>query len=153
MSADGNKAFKSFYSSYGVGAVQVIAPGGDSILQVTAAAVNGRVLSTFPASLISNCRRKVFDGSATYCYLQGTSMASPHVAGLAALVVSMGITAPGAVAARIMNTADLLACPDTSTYAPFPSVSNGAPQTCQGGTGYNGFNGNGQINALRAVGG
>lgn len=153
VSADGNKAFKSFYSSYGVGAVQVIAPGGDSILQVTAAAVNGRVLSTFPASLISSCRRKVFDGSATYCYLQGTSMASPHVAGLAALVVSMGITAPGAVAARIMNTADSLACPDTSMYAFFPSVSNGAPQTCQGGTGYNGFNGNGQINALRAVGG
>jgi lantibiotic leader peptide-processing serine protease len=153
VSADGNNAFKSFYSSYGVGAVQVIAPGGDSILQQTAAAPNGRVLSTYPASLISSCRRKVFDGAATYCYLQGTSMASPHVAGLAALVVSMGITAPGAVAARIMNTADPLACPDTSMYAFFPSVSNGAPQTCQGGTGYNGFNGNGQINALRAVGG
>jgi lantibiotic leader peptide-processing serine protease len=32
-------------------------------------------------------------------------------------------------------------------------VSNGAPQVCQGGTGYNGFNGHGQVNALRAIGG
>jgi hypothetical protein len=29
----------------------------------------------------------------------------------------------------------------------------GAPQTCQGGTAYNGWFGHGQVNALRAVGG
>jgi hypothetical protein len=80
-------------------------------------------------------------------------MASPHVAGVAALILSTGVSAPGAVAARISNTADPTACPDTSIYAFFPSVSNGAPQTCQGGTGYNGFNGHGQVNALTAVGG
>lgn len=151
VTADGNKSFKSFYSSYGVGSAQVIAPGGDSRLQQTAAAPNGRVLSTYPASLISTCARKVFDGAATYCYLQGTSMASPHVAGVAALIVSTGVTSPGAVSAKIKNTADPMACPDTSIYAFFPSVNNGAPQTCQGGTGYNGFNGNGQVNALSAV--
>src|SRR6266571_2081747 len=54
---------KSFYSSFGVGVTQVTAPGGDSIFGVTPEAVNGRVLSTWPLSLIGNCRasRRVFD--------------------------------------------------------------------------------------------
>ena len=78
-------------------------PGGDSILQLTAAAPNGRVLSTWPAGF--PCTRKVVDVSgATYCYLQGTSMASPHAAGVAALIESRGITSPGAVAARLEAT-------------------------------------------------
>jgi len=153
VSGNGNLELKSFYSSYGMGVIQVVAPGGDSILQHTPAAPNGRVLSTYPASLISSCARKVFDPSgATYCYLQGTSMASPHVAGVAALIVSQGITSPGGVAAKINNTADPIACPpDLSIYAFFPALDNGAPQVCQGGTGYNSFNGHGQVNALSAV--
>jgi len=156
VSGDGNKLMKSFFSSYGVGATQVVAPGGDSILQVTAAAPNGRVLSTWPMSQIGGCRpsRRVFDNGALYCYQQGTSMASPHVAGVAALIVSMGITSPGAVTARLDNTADPMPCPaDVSMYAFFPALDNGAPQTCQGGSGYNGWFGHGQVNALAAVGG
>src|SRR5438309_5952980 len=91
VSAVGNLGLKSFYSSYGVGVVEVAAPGGDSRLQQTAAAPNGRVLSTYPAALISSCLRPVVDPTgATYCYLQGTSMASPHAAGVAALVASRG---------------------------------------------------------------
>jgi len=154
VSGDGNLRMKSFFSSYGVGAIQVVAPGGDSVLQKTAAAPNGRVLSTWPAALASHCARKVFVGSVLYCYAQGTSMASPHVAGVAALIVSMGITSPGAVTARIDNTADSMPCPaDVSMYAFFPAVDNGAPQTCQGGGGDNGWFGHGQVNALAAVGG
>ena len=53
VSANGNLGFKSFYSSYGSGGVQVVAPGGDSILQLTAASPNGRVLSTWPAALLT----------------------------------------------------------------------------------------------------
>ncbi len=157
VAADGNLQLKSFYSSYGMGTTQVIAPGGDSRLQLTPAAPNGRVLSTWPASLLTvTClpaRRFVDPASgAAYCYQQGTSMASPHVAGVAALVVSQGTSSPGAVTAKINNTADSMACPsDLSIYAPFPSVSNGAPQVCTGGTGYNSFNGHGQVNALSAV--
>jgi subtilisin family serine protease len=156
VSGDGNLRMKSFYSSYGVGVTQVVAPGGDSILQRTTAAPNGRVLSTYPAALSDNCRRKVTEGAALYCYLQGTSMASPHVAGVAALIVSMGITSPGAVTARINNTADPMPCPtpeQVALYAFFPAVDGGAPQTCQGGAGYNSWYGHGQVNALRAVGG
>jgi hypothetical protein len=73
-------------------------------------------------------------------------------AGVAALIVSQGITQPGAVAARLTNTADRLPCPtDLSIYAFFPATDNDAPQVCTGGTGYNSFNGDGQINALTAV--
>jgi len=154
VTANGNKQLKSFYSSYGVGSADVIAPGGDSVLQATTAAPNGRVLSTWPASLASACARKVFDGASVYCYAQGTSMASPHVAGVAALIASSGVKSPGAIAARLQNTADPIACPpDLSIYAFFPAVDNGAPQTCSGGPGYNSFNGHGQVNALTAVGG
>ncbi len=151
VSADGNKQLKSFYSSYGIGEIQVTAPGGDSILQLTSAAPNGRVRSTWPAALINSCARKVFDGSATYCYAQGTSMASPHAAGVAALLISKGV-APSAVMGMMQNTADQIACPtDLSIYSFFPAVDNGAPQTCTGGPAYNSFYGAGQINALTAV--
>jgi subtilisin family serine protease len=155
VSADGNLQQKSFYSSFGVGATQVTAPGGDSILQKTAAAPNGRVLSTWPASLINTCARKVFDGTATYCYAQGTSMASPHAAGVAALIESQfPHLSANAVAAKLQNTADSLSCPaDTSAYAFFPSVDGGVPQTCQGGAGNNSWYRHGQINALAAIGG
>jgi lantibiotic leader peptide-processing serine protease len=153
VTANGNLQLKSFYSSYGLGTADVIAPGGDSILQRTAAAPNGRVLSTWPAALFANCLRKVVDVSgATYCYLQGTSMASPHAAGVAALIASRGIANPGAVAGKLQNTADPIDCPpDLSIYAFFPALDNGAPQVCQGALGYNSFNGHGQINALSAV--
>ena len=156
VTANGNKLFKSYYSSYGVGSADVIAPGGDRRFQVTAAAVNGRVLSTYPAKFFAPSPLIIQDCSvspcAVYAYLQGTSMASPHAAGVAALIASRGITSPGAIAAKLQNTADPIDCPtDMSVYAAFPAVDNGAPQVCQGGPGYNSFNGHGQINALRAV--
>src|SRR5204863_3358027 len=113
VTANGNLRLKSFYSSYGVGSAQVVAPGGDSILQLTAAAPNGRVLSTWPASLLAaTClpARQLVDASgATYCYQQGTSMASPHAAGVAALIASRGVKSPGALAAKLQNTADKIA--------------------------------------------
>lgn len=153
VSATGDKGLKSFYSNYGIGVTDVAAPGGDSILQQTAAAPNGRVLSTWPSALSGSCLRKVVDASgATYCYLQGTSMAAPHVAGVAALVVSTGVTKPASVAARLGATADGIACPaDVSIYSFFPATDNGAPQTCVGGVGANAFYGKGQVNALRAI--
>jgi len=48
---------KSFYSSYGVSAVDVTAPGGDSIFNDFDPPVQGRVLSTWPSSApaAANC--------------------------------------------------------------------------------------------------
>ncbi len=157
VNANGNLGLKSFYSSYGVGTADVVAPGGDSILQLTAAAPNGRVLSSWPASLLTvTCAaaRRVVDASgATYCYQQGTSMASPHVAGVAALILSEHPGwKSGAVSAALQARADPMACPpDPSIYDFFPAVDNDAPQACTGGSGYNSFNGHGQVNALNAV--
>jgi subtilisin family serine protease len=155
VTADGNLKMKSYYSNYGVGVTQVVAPGGDRILQPTADRGHGRVLSTWPSYV--PCARKIVDPTvpgATYCWAQGTSMASPHVTGVVALIESRGITNPGQVQARVNNTADSMPCPtsdEVALYAPYPSVSNGAAQQCTGGAGYNSWFGHGQVNALAAV--
>ena len=177
VSADGNMRqnaqdpnsgyLKSFYSSYGVSAVEVVAPGGDSVFGRNAEAPNGRVLSTWPPNI--PCLRSVKETTtdpneptAVYCYLQGTSMASPHVAGVAALIISRygdlnnpqnGKLRPGQVQALIQQTADPQPCPQTLPpgYSSILGVNSGLPQECQGGTGHNSWYGNGQVNAFNAV--
>jgi len=145
---------KSFYSSYGVSAVDVVAPGGDSIFGVNVEATNGRVLSTYPAD--RPCLRRLVDPTtptAAYCYLQGTSMAGPHAVGVAALVISrFGPMRPGQVQAFVTGTADQQPCPTALPpgYEAFTQTS-GEPQECQGGSGHNSWYGAGQVNALRAV--
>ena len=69
---------KSFYSSYGRRR-QVVAPGGDSILQLTPAAPNGRVLSTWPvADHAPACRH------ASSMHRSNVLLPAGHVDGLAA---------------------------------------------------------------------
>ena len=134
VTANGNLLQKSYYSSYGVGVADVTAPGGDRRFQVTPAAVNGFVLSTVPGG---------------YAYSQGTSMASPHAAGVAALAISAhGKMSPAAVESLIQRTADEQDCPP-NPFNPGPPFNFLA--ICVGGPGYNGFYGHGQVNALAAV--
>jgi subtilisin family serine protease len=135
VSANGNLMQKSYYSTYGVGVIQVVAPGGDTRFQRTTAAPRGSVLSTYSRG--------------RYAFAQGTSMASPHAAGVAALIVSQyGKMPPGRVQALINQTADPQPCPP-NPFNPGPPFNYLA--TCQGGDGYNGFYGHGQVNALSAV--
>jgi lantibiotic leader peptide-processing serine protease len=158
VTADGNRQqanggyLKSFYSSFGVSSADVVAPGGDSIFGVTPQAPNGRVLSTWPAN--QACTRKVVQGTGVYCYLQGTSMASPHVVGVAALIISRyGKLSTGRVSAYLRQSADPQPCPTElpAGYLSFTGVDDGQVQTCQGGTGNNSWYGAGQVNALSAV--
>jgi subtilisin family serine protease len=158
---------KSFYSNVGVGVTQVTAPGGDSVFGRTPEAPNGRVLSTYPATQFCRPDRRLVDPvapTAVYCYLQGTSMASPHVAGVAALIVSRygnlqnpqnGKMRPDQVKAFLTQTADPQACPTTlpPLYQTVFGVGTESGQfyACQGGPTYNSWYGNGQVDALNAV--
>ncbi|HET8945237.1 MAG TPA: S8 family serine peptidase [Dehalococcoidia bacterium] len=152
VTANGNLLQKAYYSSYGVGTADVVAPGGDRRFQ-TAAPGGGRVLSSLPpdsaawAGLPGSL--KVVDAGATYGYLQGTSMAGPHAAGVAALIMSQyGKLPPGVVNGMLTRTADPQPCPE-NPFNPGPPFNFLA--ICVGGPAYNGFFGHGQVNALSAV--
>jgi lantibiotic leader peptide-processing serine protease len=96
-----------------------------------------------------------------YQYLQGTSMASPHAAGVAALIVSahgkvhgkagFGL-APDTVRQILMATARDHACPAGGIQS---YTQEGRPAdftaTCTGTEDFNAFYGDGIVNALAAV--
>ncbi|MFB4425470.1 S8 family serine peptidase [Streptomyces sp. QL37] len=136
VSATGAKGLKSSYSNYGLGVIDVAAPGGDSTRYQTpeAPAVSGLILST-----------TVGGG---WNYKAGTSMASPHVAGVAALIKSTHPRASaGAVKALLTLQADATAC-----GAPYDIDGDGTVDAvCEGGKQYNGFYGAGVVDALDAV--
>ncbi len=141
VSAVGTQRLKSYYSSYGTGVVDVTAPGGDTRQPNPA-------VSTIANAILSTTYNTV-TGTNGWGYKQGTSMASPHAAGVAALILSQhpGMS-PGALAAALQNTSVPLACPP-GVYDPRPGLDQ-YKATCTGGA-RNGFYGAGEVNALNAV--
>jgi hypothetical protein len=129
---------KAYYSSYGVGATDVAAPGGNSRNDRGEALepCGTKVLSTIP-------------GNVWGCF-QGTSMASPHAAGVAALIVSqfgrIGTDAGEPdVVMRPQQVEDYLQSTTIDLYTGPPYSEKEALK------GYDGCFGNGRIDAVKAI--
>jgi lantibiotic leader peptide-processing serine protease len=154
VSATGAENLLAWYSTYGM-ITDVTAPGGSRYQTPTFDASRGRVLAPYSSTasdlaLEASLNRLVVDPSGNfYAWLNGTSMAAPHAAGVAALIRAAHPGMPqGAVAAKLRSSATKLPCPATLD----PGVAFfGAPvQVCSGGVGSNSFYGAGLVNALAA---
>ncbi|WP_069811982.1 S8 family peptidase [Streptomyces sp. TP-A0874] len=136
VAATGAKGLKSSFSNYGRGVIDIAAPGGDStsFQPPEEPATSGLILGTLPGG--------------EYGYMAGTSMASPHVAGVAALIKSTHPKAPPALVKALLKFgADPMPCTD-----PYDIDGDGKiDAVCQGGRNLNGFYGAGMADALDAV--
>jgi len=184
VSATGPSKRKSYYSSFGNGYIAVAAPGGDKYDTADRKLDdNAGIWAAYPESLARARGELNPDGTpnvpyilrsckgntcAYYQSIQGTSMAAPHVTGVAALIVSKyghkdrrgGLTLDPRITESILrSTAVETACPPGGdyTYERFVRQSDGSytrvvdTHTCEGSKKNNGFYGNGIVNALNAV--
>ncbi len=143
------------YSSVG-GSTDVTAPGGDyfAATETVQDAVLSAMTSTDAAGLWAQFSGLPFpgltatDGGARYIYLNGTSMSSPHAAGVAALVAEIHPRwGPGALKAAVQASAQHLDCPvDWS-----PLFEGDERLRCYGDGGRTSFFGHGMVDAAAAT--
>ena len=180
VSAVGPSGAKADYSSWGFGDVEISAPGGwfrDGFGTPTFRTPGNMILSSYPVDLAIEEGLANPDGTPTddfsvrscnaagvcgfYTYLQGTSMASPHATGVAALIIEahgrgnrrVGFhLAPPVVRSIIMRTATDHSCPAGGIE---DYTAEGRPPdwnaNCDGTSANNGIYGEGIVNATAAV--
>jgi lantibiotic leader peptide-processing serine protease len=190
VSAVGPTTRKAYYSNWTTdvasGEIEVAAPGGDyfdtpggapdgaasnlilstaplNVLQAEGAVDgNGDITPGYEAWVMKDC--KIVHGRAETCgyyqYYQGTSMASPHAAGVAALIVSAhgkvegtkGFTLdPDRTGAILMRSASDTSCPAVNPFIYPDPLGSDFTASCVGSPDFNGFYGEGIVNALRAI--
>jgi subtilisin family serine protease len=178
VTAVGPSERKAYYSDYGVEQADVSAPGGDrrdfsgtpqylspentilapypEALARAAGEIDGNGQPTTPF-VVADCS----SGPCSYYqYLQGTSMAAPHATGVAALIVARygtrdkvngGLTlAPEAVERVLKRTASDRPCPEQNPFD-YPDLDDAYTALCEGDASFNGFYGEGIVDALAAV--
>jgi subtilisin family serine protease len=144
------------YSSVGMSRVDVAAPGGDYFRAT--GTVQDAILAAVPVgSAIWNSFDPLnafypgittMDAGGGYVYLNGTSMSSPHAAGVAALVKQNHPNwSPGAVKAAVQRTAQHLDCP--ADWEPLNSGDE--RERCYGDDGRTSFFGHGLVDAAAAA--
>jgi lantibiotic leader peptide-processing serine protease len=155
VTATGAQNLLTWYSTYG-NLTDVTAPGGSRYQTPTFDSSRGRVLAPYSSTAgdlagEAAIGRLVVDPDGNfYAWLNGTSMAAPHAAGVAALIRAAhpGMS-QGAVAAKLRQTATKMACP--TTHDPGVEFFGVPLQICKGGIGSNSFYGAGLVNALAAA--
>ncbi|MFJ3230545.1 S8 family peptidase [Streptomyces sp. NPDC086787] len=136
VASTGAKGLKSSFSNYGLGVIDIAAPGGDSTAYQApqSPATSGLILGPLPGG--------------RWGYMAGTSMATPHVVGVAALIKSTHPHASAAlVKALLYAEADATPCTD-----PYDIDGDGKVDAeCKGPKNHNSFYGFGTADALDAV--
>ncbi len=155
VSATGAQNLLSWFSTYGM-IVDVAAPGGSRFQTPTFDPNRGRVLSPYSSTagdlaFEASLGRLVQDATGAYwAWLNGTSMAAPHAAGVVGLIRAQNPNMPvGSVVALLRQTATNMPCP--SELDPGVEFFEAPVQVCQGGVGSNSFFGAGLVSALNAV--
>jgi subtilisin family serine protease len=199
INALGPSGRKAYYSNYGVEQTTVSAPGGDRRDFFGTSLYNTpgtRILSTYPAELamkeklitrnfkvrnplaVVDCEGKPSKSTCgVYVYLQGTSMASPHAVGVAALIISANGTGSGAAFGLAPATVETVLrdtatdtdafftamekdwrdfCPEPPAEFVYPDLIDADPNVpfeavCEGDADFNGFYGDGVVDALAAA--